>query len=110
MIGYGKMPYRSYREIACSTWLVANCKSKSGREGEWYTLGLASQKNYISIYSCAMKDGEYLAESSKGKLGKASVGKSCIRYKKFEDIPWDNLQGVIKESQDIAVDRGIFKS
>lgn len=92
IIGYGKFPY----------------KSKSGREGEWFVLGLANQKNYISIYSCAMKDGQYLAEKSKPILGKASIGKSCIRYKKIEDIPWEQLKKVLKESQDIAFKKGIF--
>ena len=37
MIGYGKFHY----------------KSKSGREGDWALIGLASQKNYISVYVCA---------------------------------------------------------
>jgi hypothetical protein len=94
IIGYGKFPY----------------KSKSGREGTWFALGLASQKNYISIYSCAVKDGQYLAEKYKGILGKASVGKSCIRYKKIEDIPWENLARVLKESEDLVTKEGIFSS
>lgn len=92
MIGYGEMPY----------------KYASGREGTWFVIGLASQKNYISIYSCATSHGEYLAEKHKDKLGKASIGKSCIRYKKVEDIPWDELKKVLKESEKIAKKNGIF--
>lgn len=80
MIGYGKMHY----------------KTKSGREGDWFTIGLASNKNYISIHACAVKDGKYIAEIHKDDLGKASVGKSCIRYKKFEDIPWKELANILK--------------
>lgn len=94
MIGYGKMPY----------------KSKSGREGDWFVLGLASQKNYISVYSCAITGGKYLAEIYKDRLGKASVGKSCIRYRKFEEIPWETLGKLIRESAAIALSRGIFAS
>lgn len=93
MIGYGKMPYMS----------------KSGREGDWFVIGLASQKNYISIYSCATKDGEYLAEKYRAKLGNASIGRSCIRYKKFEEIPWKALEEVLKESQDVGLKFGIFQ-
>jgi hypothetical protein len=92
MIGYGKMPY----------------ETKSGRKGDWCVLGLASQKNYISIYSCAMDDGEYLAEKYADRLGKASIGRSCIRYRKLEDIPWKALEQVLKESQKIGLERGIF--
>lgn len=94
MIGYGKMKY----------------KTKAGKVGDWCVLALASQKNYISIYSCVVKNGEYIAEKNKKILGKASVGRSCIRYTKFEDIPWVELKKVLKESRDIAVVDGIFQS
>lgn len=93
MIGYGLMPY----------------KSKSGREGMWPPLALASQKNYISIYTCATKEGRYLPEMYKASLGKVSIGKSCMRYKKFEDIPIAALKEVIKETQKISLSVGIFK-
>lgn len=82
MLGYGSFHY----------------KSKSGREGDWPTLALASQKNYISIYLCAVKDGKYIAESYGKKFGdKVSVGKSCIRFKKLSDIKLDVLEEAIKE-------------
>ena len=70
MLGYGKFHY----------------KYASGREGDTSVIGLASQKNYISLYILAEKDGVYLAEANKEKLGKVSVGKSCIRFKKLEDL------------------------
>lgn len=93
MIGYGKTNY----------------KSKSGREGTWFTVGLASQKNYISVYSCGTKDGQYLAEKYKDIVGKASVGRSCIRYKKLSDIDWKGLGKVLKETEDLANHGGIFQ-
>jgi hypothetical protein len=68
MIGYGPYHY----------------KYPSGREGDWFTIGLASQKNYISVYVCAVDGKEYITEKNKDKLGKTSVGKSCIRFKKLE--------------------------
>ncbi|GAB5559407.1 MAG: hypothetical protein SynsKO_10540 [Synoicihabitans sp.] len=74
MIGYGIGPY----------------KTKSGCTGEWFKVGLASQKNYISLYICACdKDEGYLAENNKDRLGKVSVGKSCIRFKKLEQLDLD---------------------
>lgn len=92
MIGYGQSKY----------------KTKSGKEGTWFVIGLANQKNYISVYSCVTKNGEYLAEKYKDILGKTSVGKSCIRYKKIEDIDWMGLEKILKESQKIAMVDGIF--
>lgn len=83
MIGYGLYHY----------------KYASGREGDWPIIALANQKNYISVYmSCADKDG-YLAENNKNRLGKVSVGKSCIRFKKLEDINLDVLEELAKTAQ-----------
>ncbi len=79
MIGYGKYHY-AY---------------PSGREGEWSVILLASQKNYISMYVCGVKDGKYIAEQYKKQLPKASIGKSCIRFKKVEDIDLDVLREII---------------
>ena len=82
MIGYGEYHY----------------KSASGREGDWFVIGLASQKNYISVFICAadLKSKKYLPEVLKDELGKVSVGKSCIRFKKLEDVNISSLTKAIK--------------
>lgn len=79
MIGYGTYRY----------------KTKSGKEGEWSIVALASQKDYISVYICATKDGKYVPELYKEKFGKASIGKSCIRFKRVEDMNLDVLKKAI---------------
>ncbi len=80
MLGYGSFPYtNSKKEV-----------------GTWPVISLASQKNYISIYICAVDDGKYVAETYKAELGKVSVGKSCIRFKKLEDINLSILKKVIQ--------------
>ena len=45
-------------------------------------IALASQKQHISLYICSGS----LAEKNKARLGKVSVGKSCIRFKRLEDL------------------------
>lgn len=82
MIGYGSFHY----------------KSKSGREGDWSVVALASQKNYISVYVCGVKNGKYIAETHKKDFPKASIGKSCIRFKQVDDIDLKKLKFVITES------------
>lgn len=80
MPGYGSFKYKnSKKEII-----------------DWPTIGLASQKNYISLYICALENGQYIAEKYKDELGKVSVGKSCIRFKKIEDLNLKTLEKVIK--------------
>lgn len=85
MIGYGIYHY----------------KSKSGREGDWMIVGLASQKNYISVYACAAADGKYIAEKYKKELPKASIGRSCIRFKKIEDIDLVVLKKILQETEEV---------
>lgn len=84
MIGYGMFHY----------------KSRSGREGDWPLIALASQKNYISVYVCAVDTNKkYVAENYKDKLPKASIGKSCIRFKKLEDIDENVLSEIIEKAK-----------
>lgn len=83
MIMYGKFHY----------------KYKSGREGDWYVIALASQKNYISLYVCATDGKKYVAEKYKKQLPKADIGRSCIRFKKIEDIDLPLIKKILKEAE-----------
>lgn len=74
-------------------------KYASGKEGDWMIIALASQKSYISVYACATdKNDKYLAEKYANQLGKVNVGKSCIRFKKVEDLDLIILKKVLLES------------
>lgn len=80
MLGYGKFKYKNYKKEII----------------DWPIVALANQKNYISIYICSLQDGQYIAEKYKNELGKVSVGKSCIRFKKIEDINLKTLGKILK--------------
>lgn len=77
-------------------------KYASGREGDWSLIMLASQKNYISLYITATKDGRYLAEVHKNDFPKASIGKSCIRFKKIDDIDLKAVERICKEAEGLG--------
>ncbi|MEP7361461.1 MAG: DUF1801 domain-containing protein [Chloroflexota bacterium] len=83
MLAYGRYHYRS----------------KSGSEGDWFHIGLASNKRYISLYvmATAPTGGGYLAESYKNRLPKADIGRSCVRFKRPEDLDPDLLTQLIRE-------------
>ena len=51
-------------------------KYASGREGDWFRIGVASDKNYISLYICASDGDGYVAERYKAALPKANIGKA----------------------------------
>jgi len=63
---------------------------------EWPVIALASQKNYMSLYVCATGHGEYLAEQFENDLGNVNIGKSCIRFKKIEDLNLKTIKKVLR--------------
>ncbi|MDQ2986538.1 MAG: DUF1801 domain-containing protein [Armatimonadota bacterium] len=68
-------------------------------EGEWFKLGLASNKNTIAFYTCAPGvAGETLAESFASRLPRASIGKSCINFKKLEDADMQVLREIAQKT------------
>lgn len=92
MLGYGRYHY----------------KYASGREGDWATVALASQKNYISLYLCAADEKGYLAETHRDQLGKVSVGRSCIRFKKLEDLNLKVALQLVKKAAKLMAKPGGF--
>ncbi len=86
MIGYGKFHY----------------KYASGREGDWFIVGLCARKNYFSLYICSGDKGGYLAEQAAAKLGKVKVGRSCITFKKLEDLKLDAAMALVLRAEKIG--------
>ena len=70
----------------------------SGREGEAGVISLASQKNYISLYISCTEGGAYLAETFAPRLEGANVGKSCVRFKRLDDVDEAVLRELISEA------------
>ncbi|MGH2736902.1 MAG: DUF1801 domain-containing protein [Actinomycetota bacterium] len=88
MIGYGTYHY----EYA------------SGRDGEWFVVGLAGNKSSASVHVSGGVGDSYVAEKHAARLGKVSVGKSCIRIKKIEDVDLAALEEVIREGMEVLAD------
>ena len=63
-----------------------------GREGDWFQIGVASNKNYISLYVAGG------AERYKEALPKANIGKGCVRFKRLSDLDEGTLKKLIRES------------
>jgi hypothetical protein len=70
----------------------------SGREGESAIVALASQKRYISLYVSCLKDGAYLAESYVERLPTASIGKSCVRFRRLADVDLDVVRQLLADA------------
>ncbi len=86
IIGYGKYRYRS----------------ASGREGEWFLIGLAAGKKDYALHICVGGKDGYLVERNAAKLGKVKTGRSCINFKKLEDLKLDAVMALVKQGEKIG--------
>ena len=82
LIGYGKYHY----------------KSASGREGDWFLIGLAAGKSGYALHICAVAEDGYLVERNAAKLGKVKTGRSCINFKQLEDLKLAAAMALVKQA------------
>ena len=80
MIGYGSFYYLDSKK----------------QKKDWPIIALANQKNYVSIYVCAVIKDKDAIEKYKKELGKHSKGISCIRFKKIKETNLETLKIVLK--------------
>lgn len=74
---------------------VLDYANTSGGDVEWFLVGLAAQKNNLSIYVNAVSDGGYLLREYEGRLGKVKLGSAAIGFRKVEDLDLDNLKELV---------------
>src|SRR5262249_48918469 len=82
MLGYGPFHYRY----------------PSGREGDACKLSIASNASYISLYCSAADERGYVAERYVERLPKASIGKTCVRFRKLTELDEQALVALIEET------------
>jgi hypothetical protein len=87
IIGYGSYRY----------------KGRSGAEGEWFVVGLAAQKNYLSLYVNAAEDGQYLGKVYASRLGKVKAGSANLQFKRAADLDLDVLDEMVARARDLTV-------
>jgi hypothetical protein len=88
MIGYGKFRYAI----------------KSGKSTEWPVIGVALQKNYISVYVSVTRGGAPIVRAYAGKLGELRAGANNFSFEKFDDLSTPTLSSLIAEAA------GIFRA
>jgi len=82
IIGYGKYRY----------------KSASGREGDWFIIGLVAGKKDYALHICVGGKDGYLVEKNAAKLGKVKTGRSCINFKQLEDLNLAAAMALVKQA------------
>lgn len=89
MIGYGSYHY----------------KYASGLEGDCPIVALSSRAQYISLYVSGSRNGKPIAEAAKAKLGKVSVGKTCVRFKRLADLDLPAALDLVRDASAL-IDNG----
>jgi hypothetical protein len=91
VLGYGLMPYRPRSATETTRWpLVA----------------LAAQKRHLSLYVCAVVDGEYLPEARAERLGRVSCGKSCVRFTSLDRVDAGELAALVRDAAAVTSSGG----
>ena len=81
MIGYGKFQYLA----------------RTGQSVDWPAVGVALQKNYISVYLSVMNDGASLIQPYAGRLGELRVGRNNFSFEKYEDLDVCALASLLRK-------------
>lgn len=81
MIGYGKYRYAT----------------PSGTLIDWPVIGVALQKNYISVYVSVTKAGAPIVQSYAGKLGERRSGGNNFSFETFDDLQVSAVSSLFAE-------------
>jgi hypothetical protein len=74
---------------------VLDYANRTGDDVEWFLVGLAAQKNNLSMYVNAVSDGAYLLREYEGRLGKVKLGSASIGFRSVEDVDLDSLMELV---------------
>lgn len=76
--------------------LSAECKTC--RKLLSVTVGLGLWITGWLLHICAGGKGGYLVEQNAAKFGKVNTGRSCINFKKLEDLKLDAAMAFVKQA------------
>ncbi|MGY8664699.1 hypothetical protein Q3C01_20415 [Bradyrhizobium sp. UFLA05-109] len=85
MIGYGKFRYAI----------------KSGKSTEWPVIGVALQKNYISVYVAVTRQGAPIVSGYAGRLGELRMGGNNFSFERFDDLKQNAMSLLFTEVADV---------
>jgi hypothetical protein len=76
--------------------------NRSGKSVDWFLIGLARQKDHLSLYVNAAEDGAYLGQRYADRLGKVKVGSASITFKRVSDLDMPTLREMVIRARELA--------
>jgi hypothetical protein len=77
---------------------VVGGKRERHREGDWFLIGLCAGKSGYALHICAAAKDGYFVEQHAARLGKVKTGRSCINFKKLEDLNLAAAMTLVKQA------------
>jgi hypothetical protein len=74
--------------------------SRSGTQVDWFVIGLARQKDHVSLYINAASDDGYLVKRFAGRLGKVKVGSANVTFKRLSDVDLPALRELLQAARE----------
>jgi hypothetical protein len=87
MIGYGKFRYA----------IKSGKGGKRGKAIDWPVVGVALQKNYISVHVAVTKAGKPIVSTYAGKLGELRTGHNNFSFRTFDELDATGLSSLLAE-------------
>ena len=56
------------------------------------------QAVHLAVRDSRRRQGGYLAEAYRDRLPKADIGKSCVRFRRLDDLDQDSLRELVREA------------
>jgi hypothetical protein len=75
--------------------------AKTGKEVLWPVIGVALQKNYISVYFAVTKNGAAITDSYRGRLGELRSGDNNFSFRRFSELDAAVLSDLVAEAASI---------
>jgi hypothetical protein len=79
--------------------------NRSGKPVDWFVVGLAAQKDHLSLYVNAVRDGAYLVKAYEGRLGKAKVGSANVTFRTSAGLDLAVVRQLVEEARDLVPGR-----
>jgi hypothetical protein len=70
---------------------------------DWFHVGLAAQKNHMSVYVNVTDGGRYLGAVYGDRLGRVKVGSASLGFKSVKDVNLDVFTEMIRRAAELAV-------
>ncbi|WP_062076385.1 hypothetical protein [Demequina globuliformis] len=76
-----------------------------GKDVEWFLIGLARQKDYVSLYVNAAEGGQYLAKVYGKDMGASKVGSASISFRAADGLDFTVLRVMVRHAARIQAYR-----